>query len=152
MNATVDFIEITSRSERETIDVGQAIASCLDNDEFIPIIGNLGVGKSVLVRGIARGMGYDGRVRSPSFTIERIYNTPKGVLHHWDLYRLEGTSEIEPLFEEIRMQSGVRVIEWGERLNEFLKKEFARIEMEFLDDENFRLIRIDRRFGFDVNI
>jgi len=134
------------------MEIGHAIAVCLQGDEFIPIIGPLGAGKSVLVRGIARGMGYDGRVRSPSFMIERIYNTPKGVLHHWDLYRLEGTSEIEPLFDEIRMQDGVRVIEWGERLNEFLKEDYPKIEIEFLTDENHRLIRIDDRFKFGLKI
>jgi tRNA threonylcarbamoyladenosine biosynthesis protein TsaE len=143
-------MEITSTSEAHTMEIGFSIALYLRGNDFIPIVGPLGVGKSVLVRGIARGMGYDGRVRSPSFTIERIYQTPGGILHHWDLYRLEGTSEIEPLFDEIRMQDGIRVIEWGERLNEFLRGDYPKIEMEFLPDENHRLIRIDDDFGFDL--
>lgn len=143
-------MDIISTSETQTLHIGQVIASYLRGDEVIPIIGSLGVGKSVLVRGIARGMGYTGRVRSPSFTIERIYNTPKGTLHHWDLYRLEETTEIEPIFEEIRMQDGIRVIEWGERLHDFLKADYPKIEMQFLDDENKRLIKIDDRFDFVI--
>jgi len=147
-----NFTEIISNSESKTLSIGNAFGSILSGDEIIPIIGQLGVGKSVLARGIARGMGYNGRVRSPSFTIERIYITPKGELHHWDLYRLEGSCEIEPLFEEIRKQDGVRLIEWGERLNEFLSDSFPHIEMEFQIDENSRLIKFDKWFGFKPDI
>ena len=148
----IGFHEIISNSESQTMSMGESIGSNISGDEIIPIIGPLGVGKSVLVRGIARGMGYTGRVRSPSFTIERVYSTPRGELHHWDLYRLEGTSEIEPLFEEIRKQNGVRVIEWGERLDEFFSDSFPHIEMEFQIDDNSRLIKLDERFGFELNI
>jgi tRNA threonylcarbamoyladenosine biosynthesis protein TsaE len=140
-----DIQEIVSNSEDETINLGIRIAKRIIDDAMIPLVGPLGVGKSVLARGIARGMGYFGRLRSPSFTIERIYNTPRGELHHWDLYRLEGTAEIEPQFELIRSQGGIRVIEWGERLDKFLTDNFPVIEMRFHDRDNSRLIRIDRR-------
>lgn len=139
-----EITEIISNSEEETTQVGITIAKSLTGDELIPIIGELGVGKTVLVRGIARGMGYDGRVRSPSYTIERVYDTPSGELHHWDLYRLSGTSEVEPLFDQIRMQKGVRVVEWGERLDEFLSGSVEIIEMHYTESIEKRIIRICR--------
>lgn len=139
------FSTVISHSEADTIALGIKIAENLPDEIIIPVTGPLGVGKSVLIRGIAKGLGYEGRVRSPSYTIERIYNTPRGPLHHWDLYRIESQSETEYVFEEIRMQKGIRLIEWGERLVDFLRDSFPIIEMEFQDEPDTRLIRIEKR-------
>jgi tRNA threonylcarbamoyladenosine biosynthesis protein TsaE len=139
------FSTVITRSEADTITLGIKLASNLPDEIIIPVSGPLGVGKSVLIRGIAKGLGYEGRVRSPSYVIERIYNTPRGPLHHWDLYRIESQSETEYVFEEIRMQKGIRLIEWGERLVDFLRDCFPIIEMEFQDEPDTRLIRVDKR-------
>ncbi|MCD6216563.1 tRNA (adenosine(37)-N6)-threonylcarbamoyltransferase complex ATPase subunit type 1 TsaE [bacterium] len=139
------FSTIISHSEADTIALGIKIAAHLPDEIIIPVTGSLGVGKSVLIRGIAKGLGYEGRVRSPSYVIERVYDTPRGQLHHWDLYRIESQSETEYVFEEIRMQKGIRLIEWGERLVDYLRDRFPIIEMEFQDEPDTRLIRIDKR-------
>lgn len=144
------FSEIISHSEDETIALGIELAKKVPDEIIIPISGELGVGKSVLIRGIAKGLGYDGRVRSPSYTIERVYNTPRGELHHWDLYRIETQQETEYVFEEIRMQQGIRLIEWGERLIDFLRDNFPIIEMEYQDKPDKRLIRIDKRIAGSI--
>ena len=146
----IGFREIISHSEDETIALGIELAQKMPDEIIIPITGELGVGKSVLIRGIAKGLGYEGRVRSPSYTIERIYNTPRGELHHWDLYRIEQQKETEYVFEEIRMQNGIRLIEWGERLNDFLRDNFPIIEMEYQNKPDSRLIRIDNRITENI--
>ena len=79
-----DFSTVISHSEAETISLGIKLAENLPDEIIVPVTGSLGVGKSVLIRGIAKGLGYEGRVRSPSYTIERIYNTPRGELHYWE--------------------------------------------------------------------
>ncbi len=144
------FSTIISHSEGDTIALGIKLAEKLPDEIIISVSGSLGVGKSVLIRGIAKGLGYEGRVRSPTYTIERVYDTPRGELHHWDLYRIERLSETEYVFEEIRMQKGIRLIEWGERLVDFLRDSFPIIEMEFQDKPDTRLIRIDNRITENI--
>lgn len=139
------FVRKISSSEDETIEIGTQIALHISDDIVILLIGSLGVGKSVLARGIARGLGYQGRIKSPSFTIERIYDTPKGEFHHWDMYRLENSSEIEPIFDQIRSQKGIRVVEWGERLDNFTNSEYPLVRMSFTDDPDIRELQIDTR-------
>ncbi|MFH1516033.1 MAG: tRNA (adenosine(37)-N6)-threonylcarbamoyltransferase complex ATPase subunit type 1 TsaE [bacterium] len=141
-----DFSTVPTQSEEETFNLGLKLAGNIHTEILILVTGQLGVGKSVLIRGIAKGLGYDGRMRSPSYTIERVYKIPNGELHHWDLYRLEKQSEIEPVFEEIRMQSGIRLVEWGERLGDFVKDQFL-IEMEYQDEPDSRLIKVDKRIA-----
>ncbi|MFN3813511.1 MAG: tRNA (adenosine(37)-N6)-threonylcarbamoyltransferase complex ATPase subunit type 1 TsaE [Aquificaceae bacterium] len=102
-------MEIISTSEEETLQVGEKIGSSLEGKEVICLLGELGAGKTTLVKGIAKGMGIHGgyQVRSPTFTVVNEYQTEKGKLIHVDLYRVEDIS-----IEEFLGQ-GVVVIEWA---------------------------------------
>lgn len=105
-------MRIISTSEEETIKIGEIIGKALRGNEIICLLGDLGSGKTTLVKGIAKGMGIlEGyQVRSPTFTLVNQYPTKKGPLIHIDLYR---TRDID-LSEFIG--KGPLLIEWGENL------------------------------------
>ncbi|MFN3870470.1 MAG: tRNA (adenosine(37)-N6)-threonylcarbamoyltransferase complex ATPase subunit type 1 TsaE [Aquificaceae bacterium] len=106
-------MRIISTSERETLRLGEAIGRLLKGREVICLVGDLGAGKTTLVKGIAKGMGiFEGyQVRSPTFTLVNEYPTKKGALIHADLYRARDTD-----LEEF-MGKGVLIIEWAEGLD-----------------------------------
>ncbi|MCS7170962.1 MAG: tRNA (adenosine(37)-N6)-threonylcarbamoyltransferase complex ATPase subunit type 1 TsaE [Aquificaceae bacterium] len=105
-------MRVFSSSEEETIKLGEAIAKVLKGKEVLCLIGELGAGKTTLVKGIAKGMGIlEGyQVRSPTFTLVNEYPTAKGLLIHADLYR---TRDVD--LSEL-VGKGVIVVEWGESL------------------------------------
>lgn len=101
-----------SSSEKETLRLGEAIAGLLRGNEVICLAGELGAGKTTLVKGIAKGMGIlkGYQVRSPTFTLVNQYPTRKGILFHADLYRVKDIDLSE------FVGKGVLLIEWGEGL------------------------------------
>ncbi len=107
-------LEWRSTNERETIGFGEALGAALVAPVWVGLSGTLGAGKTRLVQGIAAGLGYGGRVRSPSFVLEHRY--PARVpLRHLDLYRLEsGFGDLEAAWEED--DRSVVVVEWADRV------------------------------------
>lgn len=112
----MEKIEFTSRSPSETWDIGEQLGKEAKKGDLFAISGELGAGKTQLVKGIARGIGVDDwiYVVSPSFTIMNIYQGRAFNLCHVDLYRLEG-QETQPLSIEELREEGVVAIEWAER-------------------------------------
>jgi len=107
---------ITRRPE-ETRNLGEALAAELAPDGALLLEGDLGAGKTVLVQGLARGLGIDpGEVQSPTFTLLRIHEGSRGRLLHFDLYRLEPGQVESEGFEELLAGPGVKAVEWAERL------------------------------------
>ena len=105
-----------SQSPLETEKLGEAWAKALTPGTVIGLNGPLGAGKTQLVRGLARGMGFAGRIQSPTFTLINIYSTPCGPLYHLDLYRLESDEEVLGAgLDEYFEPDGIAVIEWMER-------------------------------------
>ncbi len=119
-------------SEEKMVGMGQALARCLLPGERILMQGELGAGKTTLVRGIARGLGFEGRVTSPTFTIMNIYPAAMPV-YHLDFYRLHGQEKLDQEWEESFYGDGVTMIEWpfaGEHgLDDIL------IEIEIIDND-----------------
>jgi tRNA threonylcarbamoyladenosine biosynthesis protein TsaE len=103
-----------SRSPGETRRIGQAIGEHCRGGEVIFLRGPLGAGKTTLVQGIARGLGIEGPVQSPSFVLERIHRG-RLALRHLDLYRLTGVEALETGLLSEMDENEVTVIEWGER-------------------------------------
>jgi len=105
-------MRIISRSEEETLKLGEAIGRLIKGGEIICLVGDLGAGKTTLVKGIAKGMGIlEGyQVRSPTFTLVNEYPTKRGPLIHVDLYRAKDIDLSEFLGK------GLLVIEWAEGL------------------------------------
>ena len=105
-----------SHSPAETESLGEAWGRAAKTGLVIALSGDLGAGKTQLVKGIARGLGITTRVHSPTFTLVNIYTGGRLTLFHLDLYRLESQEQILSAgLEEYLNPNGVAVIEWAER-------------------------------------
>ena len=109
---------VFSLSEEETVEFGRALGRGLEGGELILLEGDLGLGKTVFVRGVAAGLGAPPEdVSSPSFTLIQEYGGGRLQLFHVDLYRLDSAEEIATLgLDEILDAAGVTLVEWGEKL------------------------------------
>lgn len=111
--------EFISHSPEETESLGESWGRAAQPGWVIALSGDLGAGKTQLVKGIARGLGVTARVHSPTFTLVNEYTGGRLQLFHLDLYRLETRAQILSAgLEEYLQPAGVAVIEWAERLGE----------------------------------
>ena len=101
--------------EAATLAFGAQLAAGLAPGMTFYLEGDLGAGKTTLVRGMLRGLGYRGRVKSPTYTLVEIYNLPAFDLYHFDLYRMHDPREwLDAGFRDIA-ERGVSLIEWPEK-------------------------------------
>ena len=124
-----------SQDPEQTFERAVALGRSVGADGLtIGLIGPLGAGKTVFVKGLAEGLGIDSRVvSSPTFVIAQQYAIPTGpeALHHVDLYRLESATELESIgFEDMLAAGQVLAVEWADRFPEALGPELLRIEFE----------------------
>jgi len=109
--------ELETASAEETEALGAALGRAAQGGELLGLVGELGAGKTCLVRGLAQGLGIDpATVHSPSFTIVNTYRSDRLVLHHVDLYRLERPLDDELSFRDVLYGEGVAAVEWFDRL------------------------------------
>ncbi len=111
---------LTSSSEDQTTQIGHCLGRCLDAPLLILLRGNLGAGKTVIARGIARGLGVAAEVpiTSPTFTLMNHYPARLD-LYHFDLYRLSGPEDLRDIgFDEYAYGRGVALVEWPEKLED----------------------------------
>jgi len=109
---------LVSSSEEQTLAIGTLIGQCLDAPLLILLQGHLGAGKSVMARGIARGLGVAAQIpiTSPTFTLMNHYPARLD-LYHFDLYRLSGPEDLVDIgFDEYAFGNGVALVEWPEKL------------------------------------
>ncbi len=109
---------LISASEEETLEIGKLIGCCLDAPQLILLQGNLGAGKTVIARGIARGLGValETPVTSPTFTLMNHYPARLD-LYHFDLYRLSGPEDLVDIgFDDYAFGAGIALVEWPEKL------------------------------------
>lgn len=128
-------IQIISHSADETINIGEKIGTCLKGGEVITLIGPLGSGKTLMVKGIAAGLGAaDSKtVTSPTFVLvnEYIGHGMRLDVYHLDAYRLESVGEFEMLgFDDLCRPDSVVLIEWADRVKPALQN-IDSIELEF---------------------
>lgn len=129
--------KITTRSERETIEIAQNFESEKFPNMIICLDGELGSGKTIFAKGIANALGINETITSPTFTIIKEYNGELP-LYHMDVYRLDGNTEGVGI-EEYFTKGGVVVIEWAETIKDILPSE--RLDIKFkIVDENKRLL------------
>lgn len=141
-------MELIINNEEEMLALGQTIASLLEADDVIYLTGELGVGKTTLVRGIARARGYNGRVTSPTFTLMNIYETDPP-LYHFDFYRLETGDTADLGLEDYLEKQGISLIEWPNLTDGSLPEEALLIAISLLHDdyELARKVEITARGG-----
>jgi tRNA threonylcarbamoyladenosine biosynthesis protein TsaE len=116
----------------ETERLGETLAAGLVAGDVLVLTGPLGSGKTRFVAGLARGLGARSRVRSPSFTLLNEYRGAF-MLHHLDLYRLEGP-DVDGLGLEELVDEGALVVEWGEKLPAWLREEALTLVFEVLSE------------------
>jgi tRNA threonylcarbamoyladenosine biosynthesis protein TsaE len=103
-------------SEAETLALGRALAPLLEPGMTVHLRGDLGAGKTTLVRGILRGLGYEGRVKSPTFTLLEPYKFSRLYLYHFDFYRFLDPQELEETgFREYFNPQSLCLVEWPEK-------------------------------------
>jgi tRNA threonylcarbamoyladenosine biosynthesis protein TsaE len=127
-------------SPDESLALGRALGELLEPGAFIALTGELGAGKTVLVQGIARGLGFDGYVSSPSFVIMNEY-AGRLAIHHVDLYRISAPGDLCDLgYREVFWSDGVTLVEWAERVIELLPD--ARLDLAIeIAEPGARVIR-----------
>jgi len=137
--------EITTRSPEETIAFGRTLTNLLVPPKLVLLRGDLGAGKTTLVKGIAAGFGAaeEEDVTSPTFTLVHEYRGPRANLYHIDLYRVDTRRELETLgLDDLRAEKGsVLLIEWGEKFPRLLRERDVEISLE-RQSENGRKITI----------
>lgn len=133
-------INIVTNSPRQTHNFGSTLARRLKPGDIICLFGQLGSGKTVLIKGIASGLGIpDTEVNSPSFVLLKQYQS-RITLNHFDLFRLKSTDEILKLgFQEYVYSDNISVIEWADRLGSYLPDEFLGIRLIIIGKNRRRL-------------
>jgi len=120
--------------EQETLELGGALAHCLSPGLTIYLRGDLGAGKTTLVRGMMRGLGHEGTVRSPTYALVEVYELPRLHLHHFDFYRFRDPREwIDAGFRESFDGHNVTVIEWPEKAGTWLPPADLEIQLAFVE-------------------
>jgi len=138
-----------SHSPAATESLGEAWGRAAQSGLVIALSGDLGAGKTQLVRGLARGLGVTARVHSPTFTLVNEYGGGRLKLFHLDLYRLETAAQILSAgVEEFLSPDGVAVIEWAERLEDGRwkmedGKMFIRVKIEIVSETERKIIYDD---------
>lgn len=108
-------------SPLETESLGERFSAGLSEGSVVGLVGELGSGKTCFVRGVARGIGVKGYVKSPSFTIVNIYGGGRLPLYHIDLYRVNAANEVfEAGLEEYIYAKGISIIEWADKFRPLL--------------------------------
>jgi tRNA threonylcarbamoyladenosine biosynthesis protein TsaE len=136
-------MKIISHSANETLNIGRKIAGELRKGDIVCLFGELGAGKTVLVKGIALRLGIKkNEVISPTFVLIRQYPKAKVPLYHFDLYRLNQLKDILSLgYEEYFYDEGITVIEWADRLRGFLPSQYLKVEIT-IKDKNRRVLKL----------
>jgi tRNA threonylcarbamoyladenosine biosynthesis protein TsaE len=126
----------------ETLILAEDLGRNAARGSVFALIGDLGAGKTIVAKGVARGMGIADEITSPTFTLMEIYEGPVP-LYHFDLYRINRPEELDQLFfEEYWEDDGISVIEWADRALDRLPPTRITIKIEYLD-ETSRSITIE---------
>ena len=137
----------TTYSAEETIALGCALAETLAPPKLVLLRGELGTGKTTLVKGIAEGFhaASEEDVTSPTFTLVHEYRGPTANLYHIDLYRVDTARELETLgLDDLVAENSVLLIEWGDKFARFARERDVEIALETLG-QNDRRIQISTR-------
>ncbi len=133
---------VVTESVSDTRSLGVLIAERLRQGDVIALSGPLGAGKTVLVKGLAEGLGVGKRqpVTSPTFVLMNKYGG-RMPLYHFDAYRLRSAADMLALgCEEIFFGSGVSVVEWADRVPECLPEEYLLVSIEILGQDSRRIV------------
>ena len=134
--------EFTTKSPQETIALGLELATLLSPPQLVLLKGDLGAGKTTLVKGIAQGFqaAAEEDVTSPTFTLIHEYRGPAATLYHIDLYRIDTQRELDTLaIDDLMGENAILLIEWGEKFMRFERERDVEITLERTSDRERRI-------------
>ncbi len=132
-------LDLVTHSPEETQQVGRRLGEAARPGDVVLLIGDLGTGKTCLTQGIARGLGINDYVLSPSFVIVRELHG-RLPLFHADLYRLDRFEETEDIgLDDYFYDSGITVVEWAEKAIRLMPPEHLRIDLAYVSDADRKL-------------
>lgn len=140
---------IETDSQDETRNIGKIIGQQLQAGDVVCLTGDLGVGKTVLVQGVAEGLGIEEDICSPTFTLIQEYYEGRLPLYHFDVYRISNYSDMDELgYEEYFYGNGVCLVEWGDLVSELFPENtiYITIEKDLLKGFDYRKITISKDF------
>ena len=136
-------MEYITHSKEETVALGRRLGAKLKNHDIIFYTGGLGMGKTAFTRGLAAGLGYKGRVTSPTFTIVNEYEGGRLSLFHFDMYRLNSADDLFDIgWEDYLARGGVCAVEWSENVADALPENTVRVRID-RDGDTGRRITIE---------
>jgi tRNA threonylcarbamoyladenosine biosynthesis protein TsaE len=136
-------MQIISNSQKQTFDLGKRLSTLLKNGDTLCLYGPLGAGKTVLVKGIAFGLGIpEHRVNSPAFVLINEYKGKKTNLYHIDLYRIKNIQDIITIgYPDYFYRDGIIVIEWAQRLPHYLMpSNYLKVEFEIIGRNSRKIV------------
>ena len=134
--------EITTHSAEETVAFGRTLTELLAPPKLVLLCGELGAGKTTLVKGIAAALeaAAEEDVTSPTFTLVHEYRGPRVVVYHIDLYRVDTARELETLgLDDLRSDNSILLIEWGEKFPRFQNERDLEIGLERMSQSERRI-------------
>ncbi len=131
-----------SHSYEDTLKIGEEIAKNLKGTEVIALFGGLGMGKTAFTTGVAKGLGCEDCVSSPTFALVNEYHG-KCSIYHFDMYRISSWDDLYSIGFFDYLDTGVLVIEWSENIENALPDEYIRITIEKGSDENERILTVE---------
>lgn len=136
---------LETRSPEETFNVGKRLGEQAIPGQVFTLTGDLGVGKTVFTQGLAKGLGIEEPVNSPTFTIVQVYEEGRLPFYHFDVYRIGDVEEMDEVgFEDYVMGDGVSLIEWANLIEEMLpeKRTDILIEKDLTQGFDYRRITV----------
>jgi tRNA threonylcarbamoyladenosine biosynthesis protein TsaE len=138
----VSVREVVTHSAEETIALGRSLAQSLAPPKLVLLRGDLGAGKTTLVKGIARAFNaaQEEDVTSPTFTLVHEYRGPQVNVYHVDLYRIDTLRQLETLgLDDLIGENSVLLLEWGEKFQRFVDERDVEIQIERLGEDERRI-------------
>lgn len=132
--------EYLTKSEKETVELGEQLAKELQPGNTLAFSGSMGAGKTCFIRGVARGMGYTGEVTSPTFSLVNEYIGGRLNMYHFDMYRVTGWEDLYSTgFYDYLEQGGVVLVEWSENIKSAIPNDAWFVNIERIDDNSRKI-------------
>ncbi|MBR2241266.1 MAG: tRNA (adenosine(37)-N6)-threonylcarbamoyltransferase complex ATPase subunit type 1 TsaE [Clostridia bacterium] len=135
--------KFVSKSENDTIEFANNLASLLKNGDIIVLSGDLGSGKTKFTQGILKHFGLEDEISSPTFTIVNEYHKDETNIYHFDVYRLTDSDEFYAIGGDEYLNNGICIIEWGEIIEDILPNDYIKINFtKDVENENYRTLEL----------